>query len=60
MIELDELLTREVTRRQFLAVVGTAIFSLVGLSSIMGLVTKAKSTKQISNGNGFGVGGFGT
>jgi hypothetical protein len=60
MLELDELLTKEITRRQFLAAVGAAVFSLVGFSSIMGLLTKAKSSNQSNNSGGFGIGGFGT
>jgi hypothetical protein len=39
MSKLDELFAREVTRRQFLIILGTAIAGLFGLSSLIGILS---------------------
>jgi hypothetical protein len=51
MSKLDELLSQEMTRRQFLITVGMAIMSLFGLSAILGLLTN-KDAKAGINGYG--------
>lgn len=56
MREVDNLLAREMTRKEFLVTVGTAFLSVFGVSAFLGVFTG--STIR-SNGSGFGSGYFG-
>ena len=50
---IDELLQKEMDRKEFLSVVGFGLASLVGLSSVLELLGKTKpNTKESSSGYG--------
>jgi hypothetical protein len=56
---VHELLQKKVSRREFVQIAGFGILSLVGMSSIIHLLTGKKNplTKQLkSTGTGFGSG----
>jgi hypothetical protein len=46
MSKLDELMVKEMTRRQFLVTVGLGIVSLFGLSTIMGFLSNNESSSE--------------
>lgn len=54
MSRLNQLLNKEVTRKQFLATLGIGVISLFGLSSIMGLLSEG-DYKRIDHGYGDGT-----
>lgn len=55
---IDELMQREMTRKEFLSVIGFGIASLVGLSAILELLGKTKSEPQ-QHSNGYGSNAYG-
>jgi hypothetical protein len=54
---IDNLMQKEVTRKEFLAMAGLGIASLLGLSRILNLLTS--KNKQVSSGYGASVYGGG-
>ncbi len=57
MSRLNQLLNQEVTRKQFLVLLGAGVISLFGLSSIVGLLTENESPRV--TGRGYGAGTYG-
>lgn len=55
--KLEELLGKEMTRRQFLITLGLGFISLFGISSVIGTLTGSTSEKAM---NGYGSRGYGT
>lgn len=51
MFKFDELWQREVTRRQFLTILGIAVLSFFGLASLMGAIS-SQTSPQKSRGYG--------
>ena len=54
MSRFDELLHKEMTRRQFLATLGLGFISLFGFSAIMGMLSEGDSQKQPPQQTGYG------
>ncbi|HUD81219.1 MAG TPA: hypothetical protein VMR08_01135 [Patescibacteria group bacterium] len=52
MAKLDELLQKNVTRRQFLTTMALAVTSLFGFSTIIGMLTKSSSSSNEARGYG--------
>jgi hypothetical protein len=50
--KLEELLGKEMTRRQFLIAVGFGFLSLFGLSAVMGMLSGGDSGSPAMNGYG--------
>jgi hypothetical protein len=50
--KIDQLLQKEMTRKQFLLFIGSSLAGLFGLSTILGLFTKGNSTQNIDPGYG--------
>jgi hypothetical protein len=59
MSKLEELLTKEMTRRQFLVTVGLSLVSLFGFSTIMGILTGDSKTTQ-NHSSGYGARPYGS
>ncbi len=57
MIQLNELMDKEMSRKEFLATVGFGIASIMGLSTIIKFLT-GKKQQQVS-GYGYGGGAYG-
>lgn len=57
--KLDELMNKEVTRSQFLMIIGGGIASLFGISSILGLLAPADKTSAKQSPIDYGVGHYG-
>lgn len=55
--KMEELLQREMTRKQFMATLGFGVLSLFGFATIMGLFTP--STPKVSSSSQVGYGGRG-
>ena len=53
---LDELLNREVTRKQFMIMMGTALVSSMGIPAALGVL---KQHSNSESDQGFGSGNFG-
>lgn len=59
MSKLEKILSREMTRQQFLATLGVAIISLFGFSSVMGVLTGDSKTEGGDNPPGYGKQNYG-
>ncbi|HUD05335.1 MAG TPA: hypothetical protein VMR18_00225 [Candidatus Saccharimonadales bacterium] len=57
MSKFDELLNKDVTRKEFLTTVTIAVTSLFGLSTIMGVLTKNHPSED--EGPGYGSQNYG-
>jgi len=58
MTQLNELMDKEMSRKEFLATVGFGIASIMGLSTILKFLT-GKKTQQQASGYGYGGGAYG-
>lgn len=58
MTQLNELMDKEMSRKEFLATVGFGIASIMGLSTIIKFLTGKKNQQQVS-GYGYGGGAYG-
>lgn len=56
MTKLDQLMSKEMTRRQFLVTVGFGLASLFGLSAMLGALT---SSDKGDPSRGYGAGRYG-
>lgn len=56
MTKLEQLMSKEMTRRQFLVTLGLGLISIFGLSAIMGALTESDNSGP---GNGYGAGHYG-
>jgi len=45
--QFDDLLSREVTRKQFLTILGAGLVSLVGFSSLMGIFSHTQPSNML-------------
>jgi hypothetical protein len=58
MSKLDAIFQKEMTRQQFLAVIGAAIVSLFGLGALLGALTKEEKPDSGRN-VGYGISNYG-
>ncbi|HJP96844.1 MAG TPA: hypothetical protein VJ843_05755 [Candidatus Saccharimonadales bacterium] len=58
MTQLNELMDKEMSRKEFLTTVGFGIASVMGLSTILKLLTGKKANQQVSS-YGYGGGAYG-
>jgi len=56
MTKLEQLMSKEMTRRQFLVTLGFGLVSLFGLSAILGALTESDKSRSM---NGYGGGDYG-
>lgn len=59
MTQLNELMDKEMSRKEFLATIGFGIASVMGLGTILKLLTGKKTQQQTSGGYGYGGGAYG-
>lgn len=59
MSKLDDILTTNVTRKQFLATIGLGLTSILGLSTIIGIFTKSSPASKDNGEAGYGVRHYG-
>lgn len=56
MTKLDQLMHKEMTRRQFLVTLGFGLASLFGLSAVLGALTESDRSESL---HGYGGGQYG-
>jgi len=59
MVKLQELLQKEMTRKEFLATVGFGFASILGFSTILKLLGKENPLHKTNSPLGYGVGSYG-
>jgi hypothetical protein len=59
MKQIDELIQREVTRKEFLATLGFGVLSIMGLGSIMKLLSGKGSSLKHNVSSGYGSSPYG-
>lgn len=56
---LQELLEKEVTRKEFLQMVGLMILSVIGVGSVLANLDKSLTTKTANNDDDYGISSYG-
>jgi hypothetical protein len=52
MVKLDEILEREVTRRQFLMLLGAGLMGILGISTLLGIFSQDQPEQRAQLGYG--------
>lgn len=58
MRKFDELLQKEMTRKEFMAHLGLALLALIGLPGVLGIFAKSAASKDHDANDGFGSGTY--
>lgn len=59
MQKINELMQKEMTRKEFLATMGFGVATMLGLSTLMGLLTGKSNPFQQQSPMGYGTGAYG-
>ena len=59
MIKVENILTQEMNRRQFLGVIGLGIITLFGIPTLLGVLSPDRKQENTSISSGYGASNYG-
>ena len=59
MIKVENILTQEMNRRQFLSVIGLGIITLFGIPTLLGVLSPDKKQDNANVSSGYGASSYG-
>jgi hypothetical protein len=59
MLKVENILTQEMNRRQFLGVIGLGIITLLGIPTLLGVLSPDKKQENANIASGYGASNYG-